>query len=194
MPLISLPDFAKSLKIAWGGISVALAAGPLAALGPELHPPWPVGSAAIAMILSATALFLAFARYRLSAKRQSAQRHARRKILIEGAAAMSIGVVLLVAYLSLFSAFVIEERRPREGAEEESVRFVIGTTRLPHVAEEKLSDLDLLRDHLYEPESVWTRSSLTSVRTLLMATFGLAFAGLSYGSALISAATAGHRA
>lgn len=181
----TLSSFANSFKSGWGVVSLGLAAGPLVALGAELQPPWPQGSAAISIILSASALFLAFARLRVGAR---SGRRNQRNFLREGSAAIILGIILLATYLFLNSQYVIDEKRS-SGGTEESIRIVIGTNRLPQLAEVKSSDINLLRDHLYQPDEIWTNSSLTFVRLLLIFTFGFSFASLSYGTALISAAT-----
>ncbi len=169
--------FFKQFKSLWGAVAIAAAAGPLGMIAPNLHPPWPTGSASVAMIVSGCSLILAYARIK-----------SKKPVLkIESIGLILVGVALLLTYLTMFSMFILEETQ-QTAAGENVLRFVIGYEYLPEILELEAddTDIDLLRNVLYQVDQVWTLKSITTVRIAMMICFSVSFATIAYGSTMLS--------
>jgi asparagine N-glycosylation enzyme membrane subunit Stt3 len=155
--------------LAGWSVKGALAA-PLADVMLELGPPWPPQSPVVTSILELAVLVLVLS----LASNVSARR---RKQLLVGFSL--IAALALLTYLVLASQLIVPAPDGR--------RLVSGLTIRADVVAllgSGYSPLDVLRDAAWNPEEVWTRSSITAARLLLFSawctTFGafVAFLGV----------------
>jgi hypothetical protein len=187
---MNLADFVASFKSVWGAAAVAAGAGPLALWVADLEPPWPTSAGKVAAMFCAVAILIAFfigpAERHSETRAASARKAQRRKARVAGIALLVAGAIGVAAYLWGFGRYVVQDAIER-GGRIEMVRVVIGTELRGDLGDVgSATNLDLLRDSLYDAERVWTSDSVNTVRQLLAASFMLSFVLLSFGAALLS--------
>lgn len=176
-----------SFKSVWAAAAVAAGAGPLGLWAADLEPPWPAQVGKVATLFCAIAILIAFFA-RGSARKGAPSSGAR----IVGIALLVLGALGVAGYLWAYSRYVVLDSIER-GGRAEIVRSVIGSELRPglEAAARSSTNLELLRDSLYEPEQVWTSESVNAVRLGLAASFVAGFVLLTAGAALLAQATAG---
>lgn len=159
--------FFESVLALWVGACAVAVGGPLALWIPSLEPPWPEGSAAIvAVVFSVIALVLGYAG--LTPLRGSAaenERMAQRGLWI-GCLSLVASMLLCVLYFYAYSLYVVKDVK-LEGRSEVTIRRVIGTELLDS-RDLKRPPTELLKENSFEEERIWTRSSLTQGRLLVL--------------------------
>jgi hypothetical protein len=178
---VTFLDFLSAFKSFWGAAATAAAAGPIMMWATKLDPPWPpddVGK--IATIFCAVALILAFV---------MATRLKERAMFVAAITSLVLGLGLVIVYLSLYSLYVEKDSiEYRVGAASPTVttfRLVVGTEQL-HEVRERLSNLELLQNHQFEPETIWTATSLRNTRISLFVSYVLSFTLLTFGAGLLA--------
>jgi hypothetical protein len=181
---MKITEYFASFKSVWGGAAIAAGAGPLGLWVADLEPPWPTAVGKVATLFCAIAILIAFfVRPEASKKKRSSRGRA------VGIALLVFGAVGVMGYLWAYSRYVVLDSIERAGRTE-IIRIVIGSELRPGMQEEaaQTTNLDLLRDSLYEPEQVWTSDSVNSVRLILAASFVLSFVSLTAGAAVLAQA------
>ena len=186
------PEILRSYRSWWGLAVICAIAGPLLLWMPNLQPPWPEGSHVIAAVLAIVAgiLSILIARYFLSNRSKPARARRPMFALGIGAAAAVTGLVCGVYYLILFNRHVIVDSQTING-EERQIRIVIGAELRGDLDNPGERPLQLLQEHGYEPERIWTRASIVSARLLIFGDFVAAFVFLTTGLALLATISSG---
>lgn len=185
-------QFLRAFKSLWGGAAIAAASGPLILWASELDPPWPPGSASkIAALFCAAALMLTYIFvHSLADERERTKKRGRTRInqlsYLAGFAFLMIGLAMLIAYLWIYSTAIVADTIQTPPGHNVIVRKIVGDTVREGVIVDGKSNLDLLRDHLYEEDRIWTEESLRKARMSLLTTFLLAFFFLTFGAALLA--------
>lgn len=163
----------EGLKSAWGMTMAAVAAGPLALWTSDLQPPWPEGSTIVAMTACAAAIWLALV-INAGIRRQVHSRAISAAVLVAG-------LVLGCAYFWAYGRYVVTlDVGPRV------LRVVIGDEFRPGISLKERTLRETLDDSLWQPEKIWTESSLRFSNGCLLATFVAGFFCLTLGSALVA--------
>ena len=186
---MTISQYLKSYRALWGlGVAV-VALGPLALWVPDLEPPWPEGSQLITTLFCVLVAILSFALGRQLAPRTGRRTRSRKNrsgfMLWLGSIAIVLGLGFSAYYLVAFERFVIFDQQTI-GQETRQVRRVRGTDLLGAWRGTSETPLQLLREHGYVPEVVWTQESVLRIQFLLFATFALAFALFTFGLALLA--------
>lgn len=175
--------FARQYRAVWSLGAVFGLAGPLAMWRASLDPPWPSEARWVAVLMCGVTAVMAYLAAQSSGTRGATGKHAqetRRKRARIAAGALLLGMLTSLAYLYQLGLSVVEETQPSaEG--DRHIRVVAGSERMPELRDDRRSDLDVLRDHLYRPEEVWTATSLLRSRMSLLALYVLAFCLLTLG-------------
>ena len=165
-------DAFKQLLTEFRGLSIWAVGGsvvvPFAAALAELSPPWPPGVVLVTAIVELLALVFVF-QFLRSAKRQA----------INWVLSLSTLVLFVSSTLYLLSLSLYTYQVPTT-----KERFVKGYQCTPEaviVFKDKCPDLGLdeLKSAEYESERLWTRRSVTIMRTALVITWAVAFMSLS---------------
>ena len=168
-----LDDF-KALLKEFRGLSVWAVGGavvvPFAASLVDLSPPWPTGIVPVTAIVELLALVLVFQFFK-----SSKQKVINRIILIS----LVLFAISGIVYLTMVSLYTYQIPKTNE-------RFVKGyecTSDAKLVFRDLCPDLGLdeLRTAQYEADRLWTRKSITVMRTLLVSIWSLTFIELSFG-------------
>lgn len=176
----SFSDYASRFKSFWGlAVGVALA-GPLGLWALGFSPPWPDASfvsEGVATLFCACMIVLAYIAP-LPKKRRR----------FGSIASIVSGLLFCLVYLVALSQFVVPVSFPKTIETEGETKTVIVETRIvtglvlrPDVVGEGLSREDLLAEHEQKAEKVWTKSSLTFVRILLIVLYVGSFSLLNLG-------------
>lgn len=180
---MKLADWMKSFKSIWGAGVILATAGPLGLSVPDLYPPWPEHSYWIAVIFCAVASLVSFT---VGLSDLHPPRSKTRIQTVLACTCLVLGLISLIGYFAAYSTRVVGETQV-VGAEQRQLRFVVGTEmRADMDRTSDLNNLELLRDHQYDPERVWTSESLRFSRLLLLITFVGAFAMLTFGMGLLA--------
>lgn len=187
---MKVADFFSSFKSLWGAAAVAAGAGPLGLWVADLEPPWPSSVGKVAALFCAVAILVSFfvgpGGREADGGRASAQQARRRRGRTVGITLLLLGALGVGGYLWAFGRFVVQDAIDR-GGRTEIIRTVIGTELRPGLGDlAGATNLDLLRDSLYEPERVWTPESVNTARQLLAVSFVLSFVLLTAGAALLA--------
>ena len=178
---MSLADFFGSFKSVWGGAAVAATAGPLGLWALDLEPPWPSSAGKVATLFCAVAVLLAYVVSRSITPRSKGAK----KLRVIAPATLALGLIAIVGYLWAYGRYVVTDSIDR-GGRTEIIRMIAGSELRPGIQAGTATQLDLLRDHLYEPEAVWTPQSISTARMLLLLSFVLSFFMLTFGAALLA--------
>ena len=186
-------DYLQSYRSLWGIGIVLAVTGPLALWVPDLQPPWPEGSQMIAAVFCVVVAILSvsIAHYFLGQPAASRSRSARTRPLMAlwiGAAAIVIGLACGVYYLVVFNRYVVVDLQTVAG-ETRPIRIVIGTELRGDLENTRERPLQLLQEHGYDAEGVWTRDSILNARFLVFASFVAAFVFLTAGLAVLATIT-----
>jgi hypothetical protein len=188
---MTFSQFIKLFKSMWGGAVIAATAGPSVLWLSGLDPPWPPGSASkIATLFCAVAAIMAYAlgnalsdnklkifKNNSFLKRQS---HG-----IVGTVFLMVGLIMGIAYLWTYSSVVVADTIQIQ-SKNVVVRKVVGDEIRDGVITDGKTKLDLLRDHLYEEDRVWTPESLKAARMTLLTTFLTTFVCITFGTAILA--------
>jgi len=98
---------------------------------------------------------------------------------------LCLGLIGIMAYLWEYSRYVVTDSLELDG-EPLLLRIVVGTELKDGVSRNGATDLDLLRDNLYEPYAVWTPESVRNARIVLVGAFVLSFFSLTFGAAMLA--------
>ena len=113
---------------------------------------WPSGAAALATVYCAVTAILGLV---------LARERSRRELVALSTAFLEAGMVGGLGYIAAYSRYVVVETQ-KTASHENKLRFVAGSVRLDGIA--AAPDIEMLRDHNYEPERVRTAASLTEAR------------------------------
>lgn len=187
---MTFASFLKALKFMWGTAVAAAAAGPLILWISGLEPPWPPGAGKIATLFSAVAVLLAYPASRALANRHESLVDKRRNRgvrspAIIGAIFLILGLLGAISYLWAYSTFVVTDLIETP-SHIKVIRIVVGSDVRRGIQANGKTNLELLQEHLYDPESVWTRDSLRWARTVLLTTFCSTFFLLTFGTAVLA--------
>jgi multisubunit Na+/H+ antiporter MnhB subunit len=178
---MSPTQFLVSFKSVWGGAVVAATAGPLGLWAMDLEPPWPPSVGKVATLFCAVAVLLAYVVSRSFAPRSERAKTVR----LIAITLLAVGLTAILAYLWAYSHYVVTDSIERSGRTE-IIRMIVGSTLRPGIEPGTATQLDLLRDNLYDPEAVWTRQSISTARMILLISFVLSFFMLTFGAALLA--------
>lgn len=182
-------QFFGSFKSVWGGAVVAATAGPLGLWALDLQPPWPSSAGRVATLFCTVAILLAYIVSRSLAgggKRDAGPGSKRaRKARWIAIAMLSLGLATAIGYLWAYERFVVTDSIER-GGRTEIIRTIVGSELRQGIDAGSATQLDLLRDNLYDPEAVWTSRSIGNARLMLLTSFVLMFFMLTFGAALIA--------
>jgi hypothetical protein len=178
---MNLAQFFGSFKSVWGGAVIAATAGPIGLWAMDLEPPWPPSVGKVATLFCAVAVLLA---YVVSRSFAPGSKRAKTTRLL-AIALLALGLIAILGYLWAYSRYVITESVER-GGRTEIVRMIAGSQLRPGVKPGDATQLDLLRDNLYDPEAVWTPQSISTVRMMLLSSFVFSFFTLTFGAALLA--------
>lgn len=178
---MKLAEHLNSFKSVWAVAALAAGAGPLGFWTAELEPPWPPSVGKVATLFCAIALIVVFT------VRPARGRHQNERRRRAGLVLLGLGVLGITGYLWAYSRYVVVDS-VETGAGDRTIRLVVGTQLRPGLAEEAqgTTNLEMLRDRLYEPEQVWTSASVQNTRLGLAALFIAGFVLLTGGSALLA--------
>lgn len=188
---MKIGEYFESFKSLWGAAAVAAGAGPLGLWVADLEPPWPAAVGKVATLFCAIAILIAYfvgpSVRGGGRKRQGKGRGKKTGARNAAIALLVLGSCGVIGYLWAYGRYVVTDSIERDGRTE-IVRTVIGTELRPGLEQEarNTTNLELLRDSLYDPEEVWTSESVNTVRQLLVAWFVLSFVLLTFGAALLA--------
>ncbi|MBI1686161.1 hypothetical protein [Caulobacter hibisci] len=178
---MKLTDYLSSFKSIWAAAAIAAGAGPLGLWAADLEPPWPTSAGKVATLFCAVAILTTFF------ANASTDRPDRRRRGLAGVALLVLGSCGVAGYLWLYSQFVVQDSIEL-GGRSEVVRAIVGSELRPELRAEAehVTNLDLLRDALYDPEQVWTPRSVNQMRLSLLAAFVLGFVAMTLGAGLLA--------
>jgi len=188
---MTFSHFIKQFKSMWGGAVIAATSGPAILWLSGLDPPWPPGGASkIATLFCAVAAIMAYAlgntlvdkNPKISKKYSFLKKQSHR---IVGTAFLTIGLAMGIAYLWIYSSVVLADTIQIQ-SKNVIVRKVVGNEIRNGIHAEGKTKLDLLRDHLYEEDRVWTADSLKAARMTLLGTFLITFFSITFGTAILA--------
>jgi hypothetical protein len=131
----------------------------------NIDPPWPVGAAGVVKFVCTALVGAALAKTTTRPARLAPW------MFIGGA-------VMCLIYITAYGAFVVADSQAVGGVDV-GRRWVIGTSLRPGFAahaDAMMGPRDLLARGGYDPENVWTRTSLLFARLSLIVTFSLTIA------------------
>lgn len=177
---MSPKPFFESILALWGAACAVAIGGPVALVIPGLEPPWPEGIAvAVAVVFSVVALIIGYAALSPAKLTTKISAAVQRRALWVGCAALLMGLLLCMAYLFSYSRFVVSDTK-LEGDKEVVVRRVVGSELLDP-GDARRPPVTLLRENSFDENLVWSGSSLTQARFLVLASFVGMFFFLSLG-------------
>ncbi len=187
---MTFASFLKALKSMWGTAVAAAAAGPVILWISDVEPPWPTGADKIATLFCAVAVLLAYIVSRALADQHESPVGKRRNRgvrlpTIIGATFLILGLLGATGYLWAYSTFVVTDSIEIQ-SNIKLVHIVVGLHVRQDIQVNGRTNLELLRDHLYVPESVWTQDSLRWARMVLLTTFCSTFFLLTFGAAVLA--------
>lgn len=188
---MTFSHFIKRFKSMWGGAVIAATAGPAILWLSGLDPPWPPGSASkIATLFCAVAAIMAYTMGNALADKKlkilkEYSFFRRQSHGIVGTAFLITGLVMGIAYLWIYSSVVVADTVQIQ-SKNVIVRKVVGKETRNGIHAEGKTKLDLLRDHLYEEDRVWTAGSLKAARMTLLGTFLITFFSITFGTAILA--------
>jgi hypothetical protein len=183
--------FLKAFRSIWGGAALAAAGGPIILWASELDPPWPPNSASkITTLFCAVAILLSYFINRVLAEKQQLLNSKHRFVVkqlsgVIGSIFLVIGLLFGGAYLWIYGKFVVTDTIQTKN-NILIVRKVVGDKVRKGINSETTTNIDLLRDHLYDEEAIWTADSLQKARMSLLVTFSLTFFSITFGTAMLA--------
>jgi hypothetical protein len=150
----------------------------------SLDPPWPAEARWVAVLMCAVTAVIAYVLAQNGVSRRdgskTAQQKLRRKHALLASGTLLLGMFAALAYIYEYESSVLEELQPSAQGSRQ-IRVVKGAERMPELKADPHSDLEVLQDHLYRPEEVWTSSSLLRLRMYLLGLYLAAFCLLTLG-------------
>ncbi len=146
---------------------------------------------AVVFCIMAVIPSVSIARYFLGQPTGSRSGSTQRRPLIGlwiGATAIAFGLSCGVYYLIAFNRYVVVDFQNIAG-EARPIRIVIGTELRGDLENARERPLQLLQEHGYDAESVWTRDSILNARFRVFASFVATFVFLTAGLALLATIT-----
>lgn len=109
----------------------------------------------------------------------------RRRAIAMGIGCIAVSILCSSFHYSSYSTFVWEQPRTIQGRQQ-ILRRVIGSEKQPGLEDAAGSDTELLKNHNYDSDQVWTPQSVRSARLQVFGSFLLMFFLLTLGLATLS--------
>jgi hypothetical protein len=170
------PGTISNIRGWWIFGTAAAGAGPLALWTVDLYPPWPSASRSVVVITTISCAVGAIAAWNFRFTNKQRRRMSTLALLA--------GTAFALAYLATYSLFVCAKEQ-LVGGQPVQRRWIIGYSLRDDYAGSQAPCGDLLALGEFQPENIWTATSLTFARLSVLTSFCSAFVFLTIGVTML---------